>query len=406
MSTERAGVILILEDEPGVARLQQLRLERAGYEVYWAATAAAARADLAHRDIDLLLLDYRLPDAPDGIHFYQEIKAGGRDIPVIMVTGQTDDHTIIAALRAGVRDYVSKSPEYLDYLPEAIARVIDQAQNARERRRAEEELRKANEKLAQTLTELRSTTQQLWQSAKLASVGELAASLAHELNNPLGIISLRLESVLGQLPPDDPRRPALVVIEGEIERMARLIRTLLQFSRQGGDQVSSVDVVAEARLAADLAEHHLRRRNVILGFDYPTPLPLVLADRQKIRQLFLNLFTNAVDAMPQGGKLTVRFTTMSDPAGCQHLVVEVIDTGAGIPPELLSRVMDPFFTTKEEGKGTGLGLAICRRIAHDHKGTIRLESEPGKGTTVRITFPLDQAASSTIHHYPADPAEG
>jgi signal transduction histidine kinase len=394
MGSEPVEIVLILENEPGVAQLQRKRLERAGYRVRWEATPAAARAALAAGDVALLVLDYRL-DGADGLQFYRELKAGGFEVPVILVTGYPDDRTVVEALRAGVRDYVTKSPEYLDYLPEAVRRVLAQERDARERRRAEEALRETNRRLEHTLEELRNqteelaaTTQQLWQAAKLASVGELAASVAHELNNPLGTISLRLESVLARTPPGDPRRPALEVIEQETERMARLIANLLQFSRQAADQVSTVDVAGEVIKTAELADHHLRRRGVTVAFDFGTDVPPVIADRQKLRQLFLNLYTNAADAMPRGGTLTTRLFTRSDPSGRAEVVVEVADTGVGIPAEQLPRVMDPFFTTKDEGKGTGLGLAICRRIVHDHKGAIRIDSEVGKGTTVRISLPV------------------
>jgi signal transduction histidine kinase len=395
MEPEPAEVVLIVEDESGVAQLQRRRLERAGYQVRWAADTTDARAALAAGDVGLMVLDYRLPDAPDGLAFYRELKADGIATPVILVTGYPDDRSVVEALRAGVRDYVTKSPEYLDYLPEAARRVFEQERNARERRRAEEALRQTNRMLEHTLTEMQAqaeelatTTQQLWQAAKLATVGEMAASVAHELNNPLGTVSLRLEAVLARTPPGDPRRPALEVIEGEVERMARLVGNLLQFSRQAPDQVSTVYLADEVTRTSELAEPHLRRRGVAVAFDFAADLPPVLADRLKLRQLFLNLYTNAADAMPHGGTLTTRLFPRHDPPAPAEVVVEVTDTGVGIPPEHLPRVMDPFFTTKDEGKGTGLGLAICRRIVHGHKGAIHIDSEPGKGTTVRITLPV------------------
>lgn len=395
MGTEPAEVVLIVEDEPGVAQLQRRRLERAGYQVRLAAGTAEARAALAAGDVGLMILDYRLPNNPDGLAFYRALKADGVAPPVILVTGYPDDRTVVEALRAGVRDYVTKSPEYLDYLPEAVRRVFEQERNARERRRAEEALRQTNRKLECTLAEMRAqaeelaaTTQQLWQAAKLATVGEMAASVAHELNNPLGTVSLRLEAALARTPPGDPRRPALEVIEGEVDRMARLVGNLLQFSRQAPDQVSTVRLPDEVTRTSELAEPHLRRRGVKTAFEFAADLPPVLADRMKLRQLFLNLYTNAADAMPRGGTLTTRLFPRPDPPGPAEVVVEVADTGVGIPAESLPRVMEPFFTTKDEGKGTGLGLAICRRIVHGHQGTIRIDSEVGKGTTVRITLPV------------------
>jgi PAS domain S-box-containing protein len=256
-----------------------------------------------------------------------------------------------------------------------------------ERKRAEEELREVARQREQALAELRATTQQLWQAARLAGVGELAASIAHELNNPLGTVSLRVEGVLAKTPADDPRRKALEVIEQEVERMAGLVANLLQFSRAGREQVSTVDVCEEVTKTIDLVSHHLRKRQVRVEPDFAANTPPIHADRQQLRQVFLNLFTNAADAMPEGGRLVPRVRTGELPGAIPAIVIEVTDTGGGIPTDLLSRVFDPFFTTKEEGKGTGLGLAICKRIIEQHHGKLEIESKVGTGTTVRVILP-------------------
>jgi signal transduction histidine kinase len=379
--------ILIVEDDVGVARLQQKRLERAGYAVRIAPTAEDALAHV-RAGVALLVLDYKLSAAEDGLQFYARLKADGYDLPVIMVTGYGDDATIVRALRAGVRDYIFKSVEYLDYLPEACRRVLDQVRLQREREQALADLRAKTE-------ELKATTQQLWQAARLAGVGELAASIAHELNNPLATVSLRLEGVLAKTPADDPRRRALEVIDGEVERMARLVANLLNFSRAGRDQVSTVDVRDEITKTAELTEHHLRKRSTRVELVFAPDTPLILADRQHLRQVLLNLFTNAADAMPQAGQLTIRVKSAQLPDGRPAVLIEVTDTGVGIPSEHLGRVTEPFFTTKEEGKGTGLGLAICKRIVQQHQGTLEIESAVGKGTTVRITLPVHQDTNVT-----------
>jgi len=236
--------------------------------------------------------------------------------------------------------------------------------------------------------ELRSTTQQLWQSAKLASVGELAASIAHELNNPLATVSLRVESILAKTEADDPRRKALEIVEQEVERMAHLVANLLQFSRHGREQVSTVNVDEEIRMTIELTQHLLKRRGIEISTHFEDMLPPIFADRQKLRQVFLNLFTNAGDAMPQGGKLAARVRRVESSTGQPQMIIEVSDTGVGIPAEILARVTDPFFTTKEEGKGTGLGLAICKRIVNEHHGSLHIESEAGKGTLIRIILPI------------------
>jgi PAS domain S-box-containing protein len=236
--------------------------------------------------------------------------------------------------------------------------------------------------------EVRAMTQQLWQAAKLASVGELAASIAHELNNPLATVSLRIESVLARTPADDPRRRALEIVEQEAKRMAELVANLLQFARRGDGQISTVDIRQEVAKAVDLIHHHVRKRLISVVQEFAPDTPTIYADRQKLRQVFLNLLTNASDAMPEGGTLTLLTAPATLDNGKPAVLIEVADTGAGIPAENLERIMEPFFTTKEEGKGTGLGLAICRRVVEEHHGTIQIASEMGKGTTVRIVLPL------------------
>jgi PAS domain S-box-containing protein len=269
-----------------------------------------------------------------------------------------------------------------------------------ERKRAEAELRRSHEELERLVAELRAkdeevrtATQQLWQAAKLASVGELAASIAHELNNPLATVSLRLEAALARTPADDPRRRMLEVVEQEVERMGGLVSNLLQFSRRGPEQVSTVDVRDELQRSLDLVQHHLRHRDVRVVQDLAPSLPPIYADRQKLRQVFLNLLTNAGDAMPQGGTLTLRAGPAALEGGAAAVAFEFGDTGVGIPPEVLPRVTEPFFTTKAEGRGTGLGLAICRRIVQEHRGTIDIASEVSKGTTVRVVLPVKGAAN-------------
>jgi PAS domain S-box-containing protein len=255
----------------------------------------------------------------------------------------------------------------------AIARDIT------ERKRAETAMRAKKE-------ELLAMTQQFWQASKLATIGELTASIAHELNNPLATVSLRVESLLGQFADGDPKRGALKIIEQEIERMAGLVSNLLQFSRRSQQQISTIDVYQEVENTLDFIEHHLRSRQINVVREFAPALPTLHADRQQLRQVFLNLLTNASDAMTQGGTLTLRVAAGRTEHGASAIVIEFVDTGAGIKPEDLLKVWEPFFTTKDEGKGTGLGLAICRRIVEEHKGTINIESEVGEGTTVRITL--------------------
>jgi len=266
-----------------------------------------------------------------------------------------------------------------------------------ERKLAEEELRRTNQSLEAALAELQtktheltSMTQQLWQASKLATMGELAASVAHELNNPLATISLRAELLVGQLAADDPNRRSLLVIEQEVERMASLVSNLLLFSRRSHQQISTINIAEELQNSLEFINYHLRSHRINVATDFANDLPSVQADTQQLRQVFLNLLTNASDAMPEGGMLTVRARRGVLENSTPALVIEFSDTGIGIEPEHLPKLWEPFFTTKPEGKGTGLGLPICRRTVEEHRGTIDIESLPGRGTTVRIILPATE----------------
>lgn len=175
--------------------------------------------------------------------------------------------------------------------------------------------------------------------------------------------------------------------------MGHLVANLLQFCRRGAGQSSTVDVPEELTKAVELIQHHLRKRLIDVVSEFSPDAPTIFADRQKLRQVFLNLLTNASDAMPQGGTLTLRIAPGRLEGGDAALVIEFADTGVGIPAEHLEKAMEPFFTTKEEGKGTGLGLAICRRIVQEHHGAIQIRSGVGEGTTVRIALPVKSATN-------------
>ena len=258
---------------------------------------------------------------------------------------------------------------------------------------AREELLASNQRLAQALSELQgksdelaAMSQQLWQASKLATMGELAASIAHELNNPLATVGLRTEALLMQMPEDSDKRKPLEIIAQEVDRMARLVNNLLQFSRRSHRQVSTVDPREEIATSVEFVHYHLRSHNIEVVREFADVLPSIQADSQRLQQLFLNLLTNASDAMPRGGKLTVR--AGSSGLDNSAITIEFADSGDGITEANMEKIWEPFFTTKPEGKGTGLGLAICRRIVEEHGGTISIISQIGEGTTVTIILPV------------------
>jgi signal transduction histidine kinase len=234
---------------------------------------------------------------------------------------------------------------------------------------------KLYEALRQGMRKLEETQAQLVQSAKLAAVGELAAGVAHEINNPLTSIIGFTRLLLDDLPADHGMRADLEIIDREADRTRRIVRTLLDFAR------TSEPVLVPADLNA-LIEETLER-------DF-TPLPPVMLDVNQIQQVLVNLLNNAVQAMPDGGRLTVatRLTERKiDDVDRLMAAVYVRDSGEGIPSQYVDRIFDPFFTTKEVGKGTGLGLSVSYSIAEKHKGRIEVESIPGEGSTFVLLLP-------------------
>jgi len=224
---------------------------------------------------------------------------------------------------------------------------------------------------------------QLFQHEKMVVVGEIAASVAHELNTPLGTILLRAQLVLRQQR-DSQDLADLKVIESEAQRCRRIIDSLLSFARRSEGAMANTDIDSLIRDSLFLVERDLSLKGVAVEYEPAAGDGTVCVDANQIQQVLLNLITNASDAMPDGGRLTIQTRLVEDE---NVLEVRVRDTGCGMDREVLARAFAPFYSTKQRGKGTGLGLAICRRIVEDHQGRIELESRPGRGTTVSFRLP-------------------
>lgn len=247
------------------------------------------------------------------------------------------------------------------------------------------------------LTELRElerrrVEQQLFESEKLAAVGRLAAAVAHEINNPLEAIKNALYLVLTSTPEGDPNRRFLEIASKETDRMSGIIRQMLGFYRPAVEKVSTdVNRVIEDTLT--LLQRPLRQQRIVVRWEPNPELRPVLASPDQLKQVFLNLFLNAREAMPDGGLLQVstrtsRETDVEFLAG-RYIVVQVRDTGAGITEEQLPHIFEPFYSTKGEARGTGLGLWVTMGIIQDHGGQIKVRSRPGRGTTFTIALPSE-----------------
>ncbi|MBS1766585.1 MAG: HAMP domain-containing protein [Acidobacteria bacterium] len=246
------------------------------------------------------------------------------------------------------------------------------------------ELQDKNRELGQMVERVGLLREELSQQERLAVAGQLSATFAHEVGTPLNLVNGHLQILQSQAGLPEKATERLGLIHSQIQRVSGIVRRLLDMTRR--PQLSKGELHLDAFLqdlqalwAPTTSSHGVQVHRMV-------PNDCVLdADRKQMEQLFLNLVNNALDAMPEGGVITVSAARLQGPEGLWE--IRVADTGQGIPAEAISQVFKPMFTTKPEGKGTGLGLPICREIVRGHGGDIRIESEPGKGTAVVFTLP-------------------
>ncbi len=399
-------------------------LRAEGYEVVAARSGKAALEMLAAQSVDCILLDLVMPDL-DGVETCRRIKASPifRDIPLILLTARDDRGAMIEGLSTGADDFITKSSEF-EVLAARVRAQLRRKQFEDEHRHTREQLlrseleateARAARELAETrarmvealeqknlepsaaYADLQQALSRLVQSAKLASLGELVAGVAHEINNPLAFVISHLQTVrssVGQLeplPPDPGRakhweraQERLGEMAGGLERIRELVLKLRTFSRldEGERKVVSVRECVESVLM--ILGHRTRDRiDVETSFEEPAQLDCYPS---LLNQALMNLIANAIDAIDAAstpGKLGIFGGGVGD-----SYVLRIVDSGCGIPDELRERVFDPFFTTKDIGQGTGLGLSITYSIVKKHGGNLQLLPGEGGGTVAEISLPL------------------
>lgn len=238
--------------------------------------------------------------------------------------------------------------------------------------------------LKRNMDELKTAQEQLVHSTKMAAIGELAANVAHEINNPLTSVLGYTTYLMKTLDlPEAPRR-ILGMMEQETLRVRKIIRNLLDFARQKPSMMQPTDITLPLRETVALARGAAEKASVSIQENYPSGPMMVNADQNDMKQVFINIMNNAIHAMPGGGDLRINL----DGAHDREIVIEFTDTGDGISPEHLNKIFEPFFSTKDNSKGTGLGLSISNRIIRSHGGRIEAESDVGKGTVFRVFLPV------------------
>ena len=315
-----------------------------------------------------------------GADFLERHTYGHCFLPVWNTLTLAISFLVVVALLASLR-------EANEGLEQTVARRTKalQAENA-ERRRTEEELLQTLDDVRQTHAELQHTQLQLIEAEKMESVGRLAAGVAHEVKNPLMTLSLGADYFLHRKTENPDEALLAQDMKEAVHRARNVINVLLDYARPRPLQLTREDIHNVIENSLTLVRHQLNKQHVTVVREFDTALPSLSLDRTRIEQMLVNLFINAVQAMPPGGTLTVRTFPSGDRAAPAGVILEVDDTGHGIMPENAGKLFEPFFTTKPPGQGTGLGLAIVRRIMEIHGGSVHLGNREAGGVRATLHF--------------------
>ncbi len=236
--------------------------------------------------------------------------------------------------------------------------------------------------IVKDITRIKELEKQIQHSDKLALIGQIAAGIAHEIGTPLNVISGNAEYIMMEMGEDNPYKEELETIISQAERIANLIKQLLEFARPKKPNYTKVNVNHELSHVVELLKRQFEKSNIKLSLKFDEDIPSIYADCSQIHQVFLNIIMNAIQAITRDGLIEIE-TFLRD----GYVNIKFKDNGVGILPEHIDKIFEPFFTTKEAGKGTGLGLAVSKRIVDEHNGKIEVESTPGKGTIFTVKFP-------------------
>lgn len=406
--------ILVVDDEEAVRTLYATYLGES-YSVKTAGDAREALDQLARERFALVLSDIQMPGL-GGIELLRKIIERYPDTAVVMISGVNRTQRVIDAIRVGAADYLIKPCE-LDVLSLCVERALERRMLLRNARRYKKDLEARNQELARQKAELVRLQATILHSEKMASLGLLAAGVAHELNNPAGFVYSNVDVLRGHvaglkqclsaydaapLPPDAAADIASlkrrvdyenimcdldsIIADCQLgaERIRDVVKNLRLFSRLDEAEIKLVDLNEGIESAVRLLSIYYKAGHINLIRDYGE-LPMINCYAAQLNQVWMNLLVNAAQAIgDKDGEVRVR-------TRCDGSTVSILvsDTGHGISSENLSKVFDPFFTTKAIGEGTGLGLSISHSVIQQHGGTILVNNVPGGGTTFTITLPVD-----------------
>jgi len=389
-AANRNTAIIVIDDEESILNLVAIILRSRGYNVATASSAQTGLELVASLKPSLALLDYMMPGI-DGLEALKKIRSGHPDTYVIMFTGKGSEEIAVELMKAGASDYMLK--------PFSNQNLIDRIENVLRIREVEIRNRELIAEREQLMQEIRAWNQELEdrikkesealtrahaevvQSQKLATLGYLAAGMAHEIRNPLNSISLFTQLIRDGI--SDPEKLEYIEkILKEVDRVDGTLRKLLDTAKRPVYELTDVDLERAVQNALESFSPQTNIQGIKVKFIHPGNMPLLKADPAELEQIFTNLFLNAIHEMLAGGELTVEMLRENSDA-----VILVSDSGKGIPKENLPNIFDPFFTTKS--RGTGMGLSVVLRIVKNYGGSIEVVSSNEKGTTFLVRLPLN-----------------
>ena len=398
--------ILCVEDSDGDFQLLENYLAEAPFERRPDLTRVASLEEALHILVlgnqgvfDCILADLTLPDS-EGMETYFALQRAAPQTPVIILSGTANNELAIAMVKQGAQDYLPKDTLSPDLLMRSIL-------YAAERQRLSLGMKQIHEQLQSATRDLKKTQIQLIHAEKLDSLGRLAAGIAHEVKNPLGVLQMGVDyfrqqsALLNQMD-----STVLTYMQDAITRADTIIHEMLNFSRSNDFDMHPLCANKLVRSALRMVNHDLVRRKVKVVTELTTPLPETRGDEGKLQQVLINILINATQAMNVGGQIDVRTfvsstgkstDTESSSSGGDSVVIEVRDYGTGIPEANLERIFEPFFTTKPRGEGTGLGLCVAQRILEIHGGKLEVSnmSSPS-GARFRILLHAESTPDAAL----------
>jgi len=387
--------ILLVDDHDAIQKAYQSLLEEHGFTVITAASPQEGLKILNEERYPVVIItDIKFPSGIDGLEFIRWIKKTHPDHhEVIVISGHASMDLVIEAIHLDASDFIPKPCE-INLLLLAIKRA---SQKIEMRQTIKEYMESLEYMVKKRTDEIKRMEEQLVQAAKLSAMGELAASVCHELRQPLcGIMGF---SYLAEreISEESPAMPFLKKLDEQCERMREIIENLRAFSRQSDASLDVMNIRDALEDAISLFRHQLKNHGIELEEKAPDDLPTVLGNKTKLQQVFVNLISNARDALDSRNgdrqkKISIR-CEVDD--GNRNIRVCVADNGIGIDESIKSRVFDSFFSTKSVEQGTGLGLSIARTIISDHNGEINFFSSPEEGTSFVVRLPVSSRYDST-----------